>query len=127
MKFQQRLLQKGVLCQSIINGSILSRNNWEVFRFGRQKAGKPVCSGCTYLNPTYDCMSHIFLISPGFYELYIMQQGAVTCMEGVPRSCLSFPNSVSHQVSELQFPRYCRNPFSRPFCFPTRLCSSLYT
>ena len=40
-------------------------------RFRRQKARKPVCSGCVFLNLVYNCISYIFFISRHLYELYI--------------------------------------------------------
>lgn len=126
MKFQQRLLQKGELCQSIINESVLSRSNWKFFRFERQKAGEPVCSGCIYLSLAYDCISPRVLISTHFYERHMVQQGAIAHTKDIVHSGLSLTPLFS-QSSELQFSTYSGNPLSPlPLCLPSRLCSSLY-
>lgn len=113
-------------CAKALNERIISRSNWEIFRFGRQKAGKPLCRGCFYLNLAYDRMSHLVFISAHFYELHTVQPGLSPTWKTfyTPACHLVVPSSISPQVSELQFPKHSRNPFSPLFlCFPTRLCS----
>lgn len=117
MKFQQRLLQNGELCQRTINESIISTSNWKFFRFERQTyvdVGKPMCSSCIHLNLAYDGISHIVFISTHFYELHFMQQGAMTPKTFCTLASCLLSNSISHQVLELQFPTHSRNPFSSP-------------
>ena len=58
-------------------------------RFRRQKARKPVCSGCVCLNLVYGCMSYIFFTSRHLYEVYMVQQGAAIRMGSAPLSCPS--------------------------------------
>ena len=58
-------------------------------RFRRQKARKPVCSGCVCLNLVYGCMSYIFFTSRHLYEVYMVQQGAAIRMGSAPHSCPS--------------------------------------
>lgn len=96
------------------------------FRFEKQKAIEPVCSGSIYLNVAYDCISAIVLISAHFYERRIVHQAAIAHREDILHSGL-WLTPLFIQSSELQFPAYSSNPlFPLPLRFLLRLCSSFY-